>query len=174
MKKYLLIFLLACSAAWTAQAQTTFNVRAGGGAGTNHSYCYIDYGYSYGYRRYVGLNGMAGSVSILLQANIGLNKRNTVTFSPTVMYSPVFDDMSTQTFALPLFFGYKIPLTKAAILFPKIGPCVGVKLNETHVMVGPAIELAIEKNHFVTAFDYYYSTPNAGHHQLAFTVGYKF
>lgn len=59
MKKYLLIFLLACSAAWTAQAQiqTTFNIRAGGGAGTQLKM--NRHGKDY--------EGMTGSVSILLQ-----------------------------------------------------------------------------------------------------------
>ena len=165
MKKYLLIFLLACSAAWTAQAQTTFNIRAGGGYGTK---LYYDNGY-YG--------DMGGSVSILLQTNIGLNRRGTLTFSPTFMYSPVFDvdGDKINNLAFPLFFGYKIPFANAAIFYPKLGPCVGVTVGTHSIPIaGPAIELAIEKRHFVAAFDYYYSSFKGGNYQLAFTVGYKF
>lgn len=168
MKKYLLIFFLACSAAWTAQAQTTFNIRAGGGYGTK--LYYIDY-YDYVYNE-----GMGGSVSILLQANIGLNRRGTLTFSPTFMYSHVLNTDDINKFAFPLFFGYKIPFANAAIFYPKFGPCVGITRDGdwTEPIVGPAIELAIEKRHFVVAFDYYYSAVEDGNNQLAFTVGYKF
>lgn len=168
MKKYLLIFLLACSAAWTAQAQTTFNVRAGVGAGTY--YC-ADYYYG----EYTYPEGMGVSPSIVLQANIGLNRRGTFTFSPTFIYSVVVDEWTTHIGAFPLFFGYKIPVKQGLIFFPKIGPVFGViGLETAQPIAGPAIELAIEKNHFVTAIDYYYSGLGEGHHQLAFTVGYKF
>ena len=167
-----MIFLLACSAAWTAEAQTTFNIRAGGGAGPQLEYYYYALrGYCYHYK------GMAGSVSILLQTNIGLNRRGTLTFSPTFMYSPVFDvdGDKINNLAFPLFFGYKIPFANAAIFYPKLGPCVGVTVGTHSIPIaGPAIELAIEKRHFVAAFDYYYSSFKGGNYQLAFTVGYKF
>lgn len=165
MKKYLLIFLLACSAAWTAQAQTTFNIRAGGGYGTK---LFVEEPYG------VQDGDMGGSVSILLQTNIGLNRR--ATFSPTFMYSHVLNSDDINKFAFPLFFGYKIPFANAVIFYPKFGPCVGVTIDGdwTEPIAGPAIELAIEKRHLVVAFDYYYSACEGGNHQLAFTVGYKF
>lgn len=167
MKKILLslVMMLAC---FSAKAQITANVRAGAGYNSDN----------------FGLNGV-------FQVNIPFKSGGRLTFSPSVEADiPVGYGYSTNIL-LPLKIGYKIPLGKDFIFFPKIGPALGLDIDAYSDMfnVGPSLDLAFEIKHFVVGINGYVSVKELEYdpsddyfdhygwrcpHNVSLTLGYKF
>ena len=120
--------------AMSANAQVTWNVRAGAGVGS------VDYG------------EVDFALALFGQYNIPFGSNRRWTFSPTIQFAPVVNH--NPQFALPLLVGHKIPFAHHYLFIPKIGPFIGYDDNgETAIMFGPSIELACEIKHFVIALN---------------------
>lgn len=165
MKK-LFITIIVAFMAMVGYAQTTFNVRIGGGFFQS---CYEDY-----YDDYIESNGGA---ALAFEANIPLGARiNRFVFSPSLFVVSYLED--GVNFDIPLHFGYKVSLGNGSLFIPKIGPMVGYHTYDENgfgdgFAFGPSAELAFEIKHFVIAANGYYDI----NHECvgAFcTVGYKF
>ena len=164
MKKLFLCMVVALMA-MGASAQVTWNLKAGLGA-------------LFEYNDKVGAYFTENAA---VQANIPLmGKTKPLTFSPSleIEYMDTEYD-SYANFNLPLHLGYKFYIADAAILFPKIGPMVGVAIGEdADLMVGPSAELAFEIKHLVISLNGYYNAIQNKHFGVAgglfANIGYKF
>ena len=87
MKKYFFILLMVMMAIG-ANAQTTWNVRVGGGMGLNAS------------------GDISPASAFMLQANIPFERTSKFIVSPTLNTSFIFGDFSADIM-LPVYFGYK-------------------------------------------------------------------
>lgn len=165
--KNLLVTIVAAFMAVVGYAQTTFNVRIGGGF------------FQREYHRYYSLNEIRTDVGAALtfESNIPLGaKTNRTVFSPSLFVVSDFRDGTNLD--IPLHFGYKVSLGYGSLFIPKIGPMVGYHgcdddYDGNGFAFGPSTELAFEFNHFVIAANGYYDI----NHECvgAFcTVGYKF
>ena len=124
--------------AMSANAQVTWNTRAGIGLSSGHR----------------GDND--GVVTWFGQANIPFGSNRLWTFSPTIQVAPTFND--NPHIGLPLLVGHKFLLGNHSLFIPKIGPFIGFDLNDDEpFMFGPAVELAFEIKHFVIAINGVYS-----------------
>ena len=166
MKKVLLALVMAVSVI-SAKAQTTMNVRAGGGYNTEK------------------LGGTG-----IFQVNVPFRDGSRWTFSPSLqldMAHNPWDDHGSQNILLPLCLGYKIKLGNG-LLFPKLGPAVGYDIfSDSGLNTGISAECAYEYKHFVVAlngyssFDDVYRVPDwsvwDGYlkiYSASLTLGYKF
>ena len=162
MKKVLLALVMAVSVI-SSKAQTTMNVRAGGGINTRRE-------------------GVTG----IIQVNMPFKTGSKWAFSPSLqldMAHDAWDEYGSQNILLPLYFGYKIKLGNS-LLFPKIGPAVGYDLysDESAFNYGPSVEFAFEYKHFVAAINAYRSVneverdyaASANITTASLTLGYKF
>lgn len=166
MKK-ILVTVVAAFMAVVGYAQTTFNVRIGGGA----------FGASY-YDYYYEDSELNGGAAFTFEANIPLGaKTNRLVFSPSLFVVSDFGDYTNLN--IPLHFGYKVPLGHGSLFIPKMGPMIGTHTCEEHdgtyteLAFGPSTEFAFEIKHFIVAANGYYDVVNscAG---VFCTVGYKF
>lgn len=160
MKK-LFICLVMATMAVCANAQITWNVRAG--AGFQH---YED-------TKSTPVDDLAPT--LILESNIPLGETSLFTFSPsisthyTLNYSGGF---GASCFA---HFGYKIPIAPNTLFCPKIGPMVGYQFAESTFLFGPSIELPFEINRIIVAANANVSLVNEDALFGAYlTVGYKF
>lgn len=164
MKKFFLCIVVAL-AAMGANAQVTWNVRAGGGVLFESYHGYLD--------------GVYGSGNVVVQANIPIISTTSLTISPSLNME--FSDY--VNFNLPLHLGYKIPIAHKTIFFPKIGPMIGIGFEtdysyNPYFLFGPSAELALEIKHFVISLNGYYNAIQSGYYDMVgglfATIGYKF
>ena len=168
MKKVLLALVMAVSVI-SAKAQTTMNVRAGGGINTD-------------------ADGFTG----IFQVNMPFETGSKWTFSPSLQVDMALEnncEEGSQNILLPLYLGHKMKLGNG-LFFPKIGPAVGYDIysDERAFNFGPSVEFAFEYKHFVAAINAYYSvievargyysgtseTAETNITTASLTLGYKF
>lgn len=164
MKKLFITIVMAFMAV-TGYAQTTFNVRVGGG----FFQTYVDDYYDYGTEPH-------GGATLTFEANIPLGARtNKFVFSPSV--SVISDITDGANINVPLHFGYKVPLGNGSVFIPKIGPMVGYYAAYSTIntlAVGPSTEFSFETNHFVIAANCYVDLIEEVKFGVFGTIGYKF
>lgn len=171
MKKFLfLMLLIACC--MSANAQVTYNVRVGGGFIGKITPTHPGY---LGEKECFALNAQ-------VQSNIPFQKNSKWTFSPSVAIGYQLKKelrSNAMQFYAPLQIGYKAPI-KNAFLFPKLGVALGYQtgvngtfsdnddINFSYIrfvpcevkgsaIVGPAVSLDLEINHFVVGLNAFYS-----------------
>lgn len=168
MKKVLLALVMAVSVI-SAKAQTTMNVRAGGGFNTD-------------------ADGFTG----VFQVNMPLKMGSKWTFSPSLQVDMALEnncEEGSQNILLPLYLGHKMKLGNG-LFFPKIGPAVGYDIysDDSAFNFGPSVEFAFEYKHFVAAINAYYSvieveryyydgtygSADTNIYSASLTLGYKF
>ena len=139
MKKFFLSLLIALMAV-SAEAQVTWNVRAGVGGMED--------------------DNVDGSIAprLSVQSNIPFGSNSRWVFSPAVGGSVAVNNGGFHV-DFPLLFGYKATLGRRNALFiPKLGPVLGYSTNGNgSAIVGPSVEFAFEIGHFVAAVSGYYS-----------------
>lgn len=132
MKKFLLSLAMAMTAIG-ANAQNTYNVRAGG--------AFLE-GYPY---------------TIIAQANISLKNVGLWVFSPAVQLATEGDDKAAMIHAN---MGYRKRIGNNCLFVPKLGVAGGyfslAGYNEAF-LVGPSIDLALELKHVVIGVTGFYS-----------------
>lgn len=141
MKK-LLFVLAVLLVAMSANAQVTWNVRAGGGVFQTE---YYNYHYHYGYYDWERDN--VPCAALALQVNMPFKRTSRFTFSPTFMAACSRENR----IEFPLYLGYKLPIGNRSLFFPKIGPMVGYDVRAKSAISGPSMELAFEIEHFIVA-----------------------
>lgn len=160
MKK-LFITIVMVFMTMVGYAQTTFNVRIGGGF---FQKVYDDYSKSYAESN--------GDAALALEANLPLGARtNRFVFSPSLFV--VYDLEDQVNINIPLHFGYKVLLGNGALFVPKIGPIVGYNAYDEDFAYGPSTELSFEIKRFVVAANGYYDI-NSECLGAFCTIGYKF
>ncbi len=165
MKKYLVILVLALCAAVQSNAQTTWNVRAGGGL------------FSYAFEEdwdYYSETGFGLMVS--LETNIPFAKGSQWCISPSII---VAADLDYRELSLPMHVGYKIPVGDSGMFIPKVGPFVGYMYvpyinDDGPVIFGPSVELAYEYKHFITALNASLDVIETIGPHVFLSIGYKF
>lgn len=125
MKKIIFALLLAVSAI-NANAQVTWNVRAGGGVGS-----------------------MMIGPTLQFQCNIPFKRNSHWTFSPSVCVSYDMIDFQKLPIWVPLTIGYKVRMGDGNLFFPKLGVAAGVEGAYGKPFVGPTLALDFEIKHFV-------------------------
>lgn len=160
MKK-LFITIVMVFMTMVGYAQTTFNVRIGGGF---FQTVYDDYSKSYAESN--------GGAALVLEANLPLGaKTNRFVFSPSLFF--LYDLHDKININIPLHFGYKVSLGNGSLFVPKIGPMVGYSIYDEEVVYGPSTELSFELKRFVIAANGYYDINNECVGAFC-TIGYKF
>ena len=132
MKKFLLSLAMAMTAIG-ANAQNTYNVRAGG--------AFLE-GYPY---------------TIIAQANISLKNVGLWVFSPAVQLATDGDDTAAMLHAN---MGYRTRIGNNCLFAPKVGVAGGffsLYDYDEAFLVGPSIDLALELKHFVIGLTGFYS-----------------
>ena len=178
MKKLFITLFLAVMAIG-ANAQVTWNVRAGVALAN------VDV------KTYGSLRGsdMGVTPALAIGCNIPIGESK-FTFSPTIIsllagkadyyYSDY--EVKFTTINLPLYIGYKMKLSGNRYFVPKIGPYIGyLHTNEDYdhysndgVRFGPSAELAFELNHFIVALSGSMAIYETCSGQGCLTIGYKF
>lgn len=178
MKKYLVILVMALCAAVQSNAQTTWNVRVGGGLGSGvHKDTYWDKN-SHSYRTDESYDNILSlSPMISIETNIALTRSSKWCLSPAIMVSTGLGEPYWDV-SLPIHLGYKIPVGESGILIPKIGPFVGYQKDSYNFgdffLFGPSVELAYEYGHFITALNASMQTIETFSPYVFLSVGYKF
>ncbi|MBQ8224806.1 MAG: outer membrane beta-barrel protein [Bacteroides sp.] len=169
MKKFFLCMAVALVAV-CASAQTTWNVRAGGGVEFTFDETYYGDG-----------DDSWGTLALAVEANIPFHTTSLFTFSPSlILQIPPMDDVDVYALTIPLHFGYKLPIGDKALFFPKIGPIVGIGIGGYHnYIIGPSAELAIEGRHYVLSLNAYHSLARSSYGRgvgsaILLSLGYKF
>lgn len=160
MKKIILSLALAITAIG-ADAQNTYNVRAGGAV----------------------LNDYA-AFTTMAQANISLKNVSLWTFSPAVQLATDGDGIAAMLHAN---MGYRTRIGNNCLFAPKVGVAGGYFSQEEYdgtFLAGPSIDLAFEMKHFVIGFTGFYSINKASANQyyyddcnipmVSLTLGYTF
>lgn len=166
MKKFL-VTMVAVFIAMAGYAQTTFNVRVGGGMfQIFDDYYYDEYYYD------VCCDDCYGA-ALTFEANIPLGSRkNKFVFSPSVFMASDFDEGGVLN--IPLHFGYKVPIGIGSLFIPKIGPMIGYNVYNESLAFGPSAEFAFEIKHFVFAVNGYVDFMAEAKAGVFGTIGYKF
>lgn len=154
MKK-IFITIVAAFMAVAGLAQTTFNVRAGGGTFLSNDY-------------------ISEIGALTFEGNISLGERNTgCVFSPSMFILSDFADHVVLN--VPFHFGYKMSMDNGSFFIPKIGPMLGLYIGsfDNSFAYGPSAELAFEIKHFIIAANGFYDVNNKCTGILC-TIGYKF
>lgn len=165
--KRLFLLLMVAMAAISANAQTTFNIRAGVGTTRGVDWCDSKNIYRPGgttsWEDKIGYeseydNEMTFAPVVAIEMNVPLgSKASKWVFSPSVMcalpISPVLDAKLTGL----MHFGYKFSAGNSGIFMPKVGFMGGVETEHTISMYGPSCELAYETKHIVIAANAYYN-----------------
>ncbi|MGN0257962.1 MAG: hypothetical protein ACI4CA_06300 [Bacteroides sp.] len=164
MKKLFICMVLAMMAIGI-DAQTTWNVRVGGGYMKTSFYDW--YGGDYA-------TDDAFGALLAVEANIPFkNQANRWTFSPSLLLS--YDLGDIFEFVAPLQIGHKVAMTRGSLFFPKFGVAVGAEIGgEETLIVGPSAELAFEIKHFVFAINSYYGLNEPSRFNAFASFGYKF
>lgn len=163
MKKviFTLLFLLISA---TGFAQTTWNLRLGTGISTVP---------------HRDMEVMPAFV-VQTQCNIPFRKGSSWTFSPSLELSAAYQGRFQASF--PLTVGYKVPMGRNKIFYPKFGAKVGYETFTTAI-VGPTAALDLELSHFVMGLSAAYSLTKYSDRyreysynpwNLFLTFGYKF
>lgn len=170
MKKFFIITVLAIASFSNANAQVTWNVRAGGGIITSSSE--DTWGpYYWGYSR-----DIEGVFALALESNIPFKRGGKFCFSPSVI--GVIGE--SQEFIFPLLLGYKVQTSQHSLLIPKVGLNVGCFIGEydPYAIVGPSAALNFEYKHFVmginASFNLIGDLDMMDGSSFLFTLGYKF
>ena len=133
MKKFLLSLAMAITAIG-ANAQNTYNVRAGGAVLSD-----------------------AAVFTTMAQENISLNNYGSWIFSPAVQFATDCEDIAAMLHAN---MGYRTRIGNNCLFVPKVGVAGGYfsqeEYNETF-LVGPSIDLALELKHVVIGVTGFYS-----------------
>lgn len=175
MKKLLLAIVMAFTAV-AGHAQTTFNIRAGGGF-FQWTDSWDDKEYwtdSWGNKNYLSDYGSEKEIlpgaAFILEANIGRRGKKFV-FSPSALIASDFTE--TWLVEFPLLFGCKVPMGNRSLFIPKVGPMLGYETWNEKFMCGPSVELAFEIKHFIVAANLQEDLIEKNFGFFA-TVGYKF
>ncbi len=161
MKKFLLSLAMAMTAIG-ANAQNTYNVRAGGAVLSD-----------------------AAVFTTMAQENISLNNYGSWTFSPAVQLATDGDDTAAMLHAN---MGYRTRIGNNCLFAPKVGVAGGyfsLYDYDEAFLVGPSIDLALELKHFVIGLTGFYSINTTEHHvynfgyhdnipMVSLTLGYTF
>ena len=178
MKKIFFCLVMALMAV-CAQAQVTWNVRAGVGGQEGLVY---ETGGHLGYHFHAG-------ATLTVESNIPFRKGSSFTYSPSLS---VFSQVTDNRFRimLPLHVGYKMYLSDKLMFCPKLGLTLAYDINYANsgyggyhssdyyennkFKIGPSIELPFEYKHFIVALQV--QTLFAGRMQTggSLTFGYKF
>lgn len=180
MKKLFAIMSVAFILATASYAQATFNIRVGGGLHQAYSESYSSYNYSYGYNYYYYDDGIESypSAAFVFETNIPLGGRaSKFVFSPSLFIAS--DCLNLVAFNVPLYFGYKIPMSSSSIFIPKIGPMLGYDISTnsdvySDFAAGLSAEIAFEIKHFIIAANVDVNLYNENAVGALCTVGYKF
>lgn len=168
MKKLFITLFLAVMAIG-ANAQVTWNVRAGVALANGE---FDVYGKAFG-------SDMGVGPVLAIGSNIPLNNSK-FTFSPSiisVIKCSVNGGLDFTTINIPLNIGYKIMLGNKSYFVPKIGPYIGYMHSSDwygssdSYIIGPSAELALEINHIIVALSGSMASESG---QGCLTVGYKF
>ena len=163
MKKLFITLFLAVMAIG-ANAQVTWNVRAGAGY-------FLTEVYNWGSE-----SKNCSGPSVALGVNLPFSRGNQLTLSPTLIGGI---GRGSAQLALPINLGYKFSIGNNCLFYPKAGPCVGMDFGDDGCFFfGPSAELAFEINHFVIAADFYAGVISGFNNDAPLgvfaTVGYKF
>lgn len=161
MKRFF-ISVFVILVAVSIKAQTTYNVRVGGGLANVKVHDYEDYDSS----------DHTAAAAISFQANVPFQRHSPLSFSPTLITAYVTD--FDVVFTVPLYIGYKKRIGDQKLFFPKIGPMVSFETYDGRFTVGPSVELAFELKHFVVAINGYMGLLSTGTGGAFLTMGYKF
>ena len=163
MKKTILSLAMA-AVATMASAQTSYNVRMGGGLL---------------YETFVG--------TIMGQADIPVKSGSNCVFSPALQFSVGADNVLAAMAHANV--GYRVRIGEGALFVPKVGFAAGyVQPNYYYdygFLAGPSMDLAIEVKHFVIGITAFYSINSATNIEssydegdcipmLSLTFGYRF
>ncbi|MGM9688838.1 MAG: hypothetical protein ACI3YD_07275 [Alloprevotella sp.] len=162
MKKYLVILVLAFCASVQSNAQTTWNVRAGGGMFSRIVEVYYEWENSDGF-----------GPMLSLETNIPFATGSKLCISPSLLFATY--TASSSEILLPIHFGYKLPVGNSGLFIPKVGPFVGYTFKSLQdVLFGPSVELAYEYNHFIVALNASLGVIGEVTPHVFLSVGYKF
>lgn len=163
MKKLFICMVLAMMAIGI-DAQTTWNVRVGGGLMQISEE---------GWNSWDRESYDAFGALLAVEANIPFkHQANRWTFSPSILLS---SDFECFHIIAPLQVGHKIPMSRGSLFFPKLGVAVGAEIGgEEILIVGPSAELAFEIKHFVFAINSYYGLNYPTRINAFASFGYKF
>lgn len=160
MKKLFICLVIAFTAV-CANAQVTWNVRAGGGIQS-----IVDDG------EYFDVDDIFVP-TLTIETNIPLKSGSAWTFSPSVSIGYALDYGIVAT--MPLHMGYKIPIGRSTLFCPKAGAIVGyIEDAWGSFLLGPSIEIPFEIKHFVVALNANVSVVEDALFGAYLTVGYKF
>ena len=164
MKKLFICMVLAMMAIGI-DAQTTWNVRVGGG--------YMETSFETWNGGDYCSDGVFGAL-LAVEANIPFKKiANRWTFSPSLLLSSDLGEIFE--IVAPLQIGHKVAMTRGSLFFPKFGVAVGAEIGGAETLiVGPSAELAFEIKHFVFAINSYYGLNEPSRISAFASVGYKF
>lgn len=152
MKKFFICLVLAAMAIGV-QAQTTWNVRVGGGTFADDDATQV-YGPAFA-----------------VECNIPFRKASCYIFSPSVLAAlgfGAYEGNCKEVLSL-WHLGYKVK-GDGFLFIPKLGPMFGVNGN---FVVGPSIEMAFEIKHLAVALNAHVDV-DAGNIGAHLTFGYKF
>lgn len=167
MKKYLVILVLALCAAVQSNAQTTWNVRAGGGMFSRLVEEYSGY-------RYYWEHSYEFGPMLSLETNIPFATGSKLCISPSLLFA-MNDVVGYPEILLPIHFGYKLPVGNSGLFIPKVGPFVGYTFKSLQEgLFGPSVELAYEYNHFIVALNASLGVIEEVTPHVFLSVGYKF
>ena len=164
--KQLFICMVLAMMAIGIDAQTTWNVRVGGGYMETS-----EEGEAWNDWDYVGDDAFGALLAV--EANIPFkNQANRWTFSPSLLLSYGYGIFEIVA---PLQIGHKVAMTRGCLFFPKFGVAVGAEIGGVQTLiVGPSAELAFEIKHFVFAINSYYGLNEPSRISAFASVGYKF
>lgn len=154
----IMVFMAIC-----ANAQVTWNVRAGISL-QNFNIEYDDW-----------REESVSSGVLTMETNIPFKKGSPFTFSPSlsIWASPNY----CWGGLLPLHIGYRFFIGEKFIFRPKIGPMIG-SLEYRGDIFGPSIELPFEYKHFIVALQmqglWVFGEEGSMHYGGTLTFGYKF
>ena len=162
MKKLFICLVIAFTAV-CANAQVTWNVRAGGGIQgiTVDGYLYSDVDEVF-------------VPTLTFETNIPLKTGSAWTFSPSISIGYALDECGIVA-TMPLHMGYKIPIGQNTLFCPKAGAIVGYIDDDCgSILLGPSIEIPFEIKHFVVALNANVSVVDEPLFGAYLTFGYKF
>ena len=157
MKKLFFCLVMALMAV-CANAQVTWNVRAGVGVQEFEG----DYE-----------KDSHGGWTVAVESNIPFKTGSSFTFSPSLsFFMGIGEGSENMRITLPLHLGYKIFLSDNLIFFPKVGPAIAAG---NYFEYGPSLELPFEyKRLVITLQAQELISENHNYLGAALTLGYKF
>lgn len=167
MKKFFILTVLAIASFSNANAQVTWNVRAGGGVAIfSDKVFYSDFTAEY-------FRESDPVFTVVVESNIPFKRGVAWCFSPS--FAALTNFSKGTAFVLPIHVGYKIQTTDDSQLIPKIGVAAGMAgLDNMSGIVGPSIALCYEYKHFIVGFNGFLNILEDVGSSYSFSLGYKF